>query len=347
MERLRKNLTRESPGRCGGSNGLMPSRWLAGRGSVVCLCLWAALASPIRAQQSPERFWLAGRYDGDRIIVYFDAVKFGTTTPSDVGKIAPPVADLFFNPEELPARYIAGFQQSPKAERFAIGDRYDLLKGDGTTATVKLTNLVGFLSDEQVDNDSYIGALATPEPPDSLTFTRAYYAVRRHSNTPPWILGKFAGLVETPVRFDVEARIATLLDQRMKTEATAADRSAAAGLEPALIVQPFRVADGSMRYYARAVWKTGKETPQRPPYSIGAWISPVPAIHIMAGEPRTSPYGDFGLPEPLNVVDLGAGRTGIIVDVEGLDSRELNLFEYRDGASIKQMRLLQSIGVGE
>lgn len=38
-----------------------------------------------------ERFWLAGRYDGYRIIVYFDVVKFNGTVPSIAEKLTDPV----------------------------------------------------------------------------------------------------------------------------------------------------------------------------------------------------------------------------------------------------------------
>jgi hypothetical protein len=53
------------------------------------------------------------------------------------------------------------------------------------------------------------------------------------------------------------------------------------------------------------------------------------------------------LPDLRNVVDLVDGRTGIIVGVTGLDTTELRLAEYRDGANINNMRALQSIGTGE
>jgi hypothetical protein len=42
----------------------------------ACSLLLSLLEShkvTILTQAAPERFWLAGRYDGNRIIVYFDA----------------------------------------------------------------------------------------------------------------------------------------------------------------------------------------------------------------------------------------------------------------------------------
>ena len=49
----------------------------------------------------------------------------------------------------------------------------------------------------------------------------------------------------------------------------------------------------------------------------------------------------------LNVVDLGGGRTGIIVQLTGGDSEALNVLEYRDAISLRQMPALQSVSIGE
>jgi hypothetical protein len=49
----------------------------------------------------------------------------------------------------------------------------------------------------------------------------------------------------------------------------------------------------------------------------------------------------------LNVVDLGGGRTGIIVQLTGGDSEALNVLEYRDAISLRQMPALQSVSMGE
>jgi hypothetical protein len=314
----------------------------------------------ILGQEQAERFWVAGRYDGDRIVVYFDKVKFAGTMTSKVRRIRPPVVDGFFSPvEELPASFVAAFQKADSAEHFAIGDRYDLMPGNGTIATIRLTTLVGCKTDEEVGNDSFIGALATVEQPGYLAFTKGYYAVRRHlesrsdrTRTRPKTTAeylKFAGLRDEPIRFDVETQIAALLDQRMKMEATEAERRLAQGVAPALKVQPFQVADGSLRYYVRAEWRSGKETNLQYPYTLAAWITPLPNLQILAVEKRTSAgYGIAdGLPDLLNVVDLGAGRTGIIVHVSHGESIELDLSEYRDGVGVKNMQVMQSLSVGE
>ena len=107
------------------------------------------------AQTPPERYWLAGRYDGNRVIVYFEGVKFKGTMPSSPHRLASPTAEGFFDPVQLPASYLAQFQKGPGAERFAVGDRYDLLVGYGKFATVTLTTLVGSEMDEEVGNDCF------------------------------------------------------------------------------------------------------------------------------------------------------------------------------------------------
>ena len=321
--------------------------------------LWVLYNTSTLAQNRPERFWLAGRYDGDRVVIYFDAVKFEGTMSSNAREIPSPVAPAFFDPVELPAIYVARFQKAPTAEHFAIGDRYDLMLGNGTIATIKLTTLVGCETDEQVGNDSFIGALGTIEKKDSLVFTKNYYAARRHQEPQPGGAKlrpktttdylKYAHLDDQPVRFDIETRIADLLNQRLKTEATDAERRLADTVPPSFKVQPFRVADGSLRYYVRAEWKSGREPKNTRPYVLAAWMTPLPTLHILAVQNRTSPYDSFDddLPSLLNVVDLGNGRTGIIVHISGLDSTELHLVEYRDGADLKSMHVMQSIGTGE
>jgi len=319
--------------------------------------LLALHGTPTFGQGKFERFWLAGRYDGNRVVVYFDAVKFKGTMSSSASKIAAPVADGFFNPVELPASYIARFQNTPNAEHFTIGDRYDLLLGNGVIATIKLTALVGCETDEEVGNDSFIGALGTVEKDDALVFTKDYYAVRRHQDTSsgagkpgPKTTNeylKYAHLRNELVRFDLQSEIATLLNERLKTDATEAVRREAEKAPLAFDVQPFSVADGSLRYYVKAEWKSGKEKQGRPTYALAAWIAPLPTLHILAVETlRTAPDGGQ-LPELFNVVDLGDGRTGVVIQLLGGDGRALDLLEYRDGISLLKMHVLQSISFGE
>jgi hypothetical protein len=51
--------------------------------AVLLLGLLALHTTPTFGQNGPERFWLAGRYDGNRVVVYFDAVKFEGTMSSN------------------------------------------------------------------------------------------------------------------------------------------------------------------------------------------------------------------------------------------------------------------------
>ncbi len=342
----------------------LTGRWTRAERRCVLLCIAVIViglatraGTTTPGQKKAERFWLAGRYDGGRVVVYFDAVKFAGTKPTPARTIASPVAIGFLIPEELPASYISRFQRTANAEHFAVGDRYDLLLGNGAIATIKLTTLVGFENDEAVGNDSYIGALATVEPHDSLIFTKGYYAVRSHQQSrkekpgpkSPAHNAKHAGLMEEPIRFDLETQVAELLNLRMKMETTTGERSRLGNVPPAFEVQAFRVADGSLRYYVRAGWKSGKAPKDRLSYAMAAWMTPLPKLRILAVESRHAPYGGIvdALPNLLNVVDLGGGRTGIIVYIIGEDSTELRLAEYRDGVNLGGMPVLQYLGCGE
>jgi hypothetical protein len=322
---------------------------------LILFALLALQCVPGWGQQQPERFWLAGRYDGDRVVIYFDAVKFAGTMAPNPRKIADPVVAGFFSPVELPANYIARFQTAPDAERFALGDRYDLLLGNGTIAPIKLTTLVGCETDEEVGNDSFVGALGTVEKSDSLFATKGYYAVRRPEerqsgapNSRPKTtaeLSKYAHLGDDPVRFDVETKIVEILTARMKMDATDLEQNAIGSTSPAFTVQPFHLGDGTLRYYVRAQWKSGKEPTGRSTYALTAWMAPPPRLRILAVEQRAAIENE--LPDLLNVVDLGDGRTGIILHIQGGDGTALKLAEYRDGANARSMRVLQSIASGE
>ncbi|PYX45631.1 MAG: hypothetical protein DMG79_18815, partial [Acidobacteria bacterium] len=155
-------------------------------------------------------------------------------------------------------------------------------------------------------------------------------------------------LESKPVEFDTQTQIVALLSDRMKALATDAQRRQAEKTSPLFQVSSFRVADGTLRYYARAFWKPEKDL-DRSSYAVGAWIAPLPTPHILALEKRTCGYEDFEcvVPNLQNVVDLGDGKTGIIVAISGDDSASLDLLEYRDGTNLTQMHKLQSIAAGE
>lgn len=321
-------------------------------GWVILLGVFGAMhCGSVLGQTEREPFWIAGRYDGNRVIIYFDAVKFNNTLPPHAPRIVDPVADGFFLPVELPASYIAQFQKGPNAERFALGDEYDLLTG-GDAIPVKLTASVGTEGDEGVGNDSYVGALATVVGPCTLFATKGYYVVRRHQEPvcgskaqpghPIHFPTKFATLVNEPVRFDVQTQIVSLLTQRMMSIASDLQRHAAEGHSPAFTLQPFRVADGSLRYYATVQWKSGTR-PAPSDFSLGAWLVPGSTLRILAVEANQN----VNLPQILNVADLGGGKTGIILANGRQDSSSTDLVEYGDGLDVAHMRTLQSIAAGE
>jgi hypothetical protein len=321
-------------------------------GWVILLGSFAAVhCGSVLGQTESEPFWIAGRYDGNRVIIYFDAVKFNNTVPPNAPRIVDPVADGFFLPVELPASYIAQYQKGTNAERFALGEEYDLLTG-GVAIPVKLTTLVGTEGDEGVGNDSYIGALATVIGPCTLFATKGYFVVRHHQEPvcgskaepghPIHFPTRFATLVDEPVRFDVQTQIVSLLIKRMMSIASDPQRHAAEGHSPAFTVQPFRVADGSLRYYAIAQWKSGaKRAPSD--FSLGAWLVPAPTLRLLAVEANQN----VNLPHILNVADLGGGKTGIILANGGEDNSSTDLLEYQDGLDVAHMRTLQSIAAGE
>ncbi len=315
----------------------------------------AQIADGQTAQAPRERFWIAGRYDGKRFIIYFDAVKFNGTVPSIAERLTDPVVAGFFMPVKLPWTYVAKLQLRPGAERFKLGDRYDVLLNCGEVAPVTLSTTVGTEGDEPVDNDSYMGALATIDNERDRRIVKDYYVVRRHRELPddaskgPRIQPVCAGIEDEPVRFDIQTQIVDLLTDRMKTMATEAEHRAADGISPIFNVQGFRLADGTLRYYARAEWKSGKGEDVESIYALAAWIAPQPTLHVLAVQTRTSPYNDFDsvLPTLLNVVDLGEERTGIIVSIIGEDNSSTRLLEYRDGLDFQHMRVMQYIGAGE
>ncbi len=328
--------------------------WRMGSRSLwpAFFALVAMLASPVPgiAQTRKPRFWLAGRYDGNRIVAFFDAVKFKGTVPRTARPLPIPATFGFLFQDELPAEYVAELRRKPGAEQFHIGDQYDLLLGDGRVATVTLTTLIGYVSDDEEDDPSYIGALAKVYGATTLLGTQGYYVLLRHGSSDDASCrpGIVAALFEEPVRFDVQTQIATLLTGRADAAATAEERRQIKNIAPTLSVQEFRLADGELRYYARVEWRAGDELEGAPVFAMGAWIAPKPTLHILALERITSPYGFVDeLPNLLNVIDLGCGRTGIIANVTGPGDSTLGLWEYRDGADLNHMHLFQSLVMDE
>jgi hypothetical protein len=156
----------------------------------------------------------------------------------------------------------------PNREHFALGDKYDVVQDGSSILTVTVTTQIGFESDEGAGNDSFKGALATLEKDKQdwlMYYTLGYLAVRRHRELPGGtgkdqerIRTVFACLLNEPVRFDIQNKIIELLNGRMKSMATDAQRHEPESVSPLFAVQQFRLADGTQRYYARAAWKSGK-----------------------------------------------------------------------------------------
>ena len=316
------------------------------------LLVFAALALPLvsqaPAQQAPERFWLAGRYDGNRVIVYFDTVKFGDGPSPLKKKLVPPASEGFLVPYELPKNLIAGLQKGPGTVPFAVGDRYDLLGRDGSSAVFTLTSFIGFEGDEGTGNDSYIGALGTLDEPEAMSLSTGYFAARRHQESErrgPANEHLHASLLNQPVRFDIQGEIAAKLTQQMRLLAPQAVKAKIKSSIPAFEVQSFNLSNGSLHYYVRAEWQVKDDAKRETAFALGAWIKPLPAVTILAIESQSSSYGfEYELPKLLNVVDLGSGETGIIVSIVGEDSYWLELLEYREGADLGHMPQLQIIG---
>lgn len=305
------------------------------------------------APKQPERFWLAYRYDSTRVVVYFDTVKFNGAMDTTGHKLAGPKAESFLSPVALPASYVASFQKQPGAEHFAVGDRYDLLLDSGKVATITLTRLVGDEGDEGTGGQSFIGAIGTVAKAGRRFFTRDYYAVTRHSTSRPAkpaprprTPAPKAGLGDTTVQSDTRARIATLFAERLKADSDSVARSAAEGVEPAVFVQQFRTTDGNLRYYATAAWPFAQGQ-ERAAYKLAAWLTTKPTLKLLAVETCLCEVDTPQLPRLLNVVDLGRGRTGVIVETKGQYLWEFGLYEYRDGIGLRKMRVLQTMGVGD
>jgi hypothetical protein len=315
--------------------------------TLPSLCIALALAAVI-PQATPDRFWIAGRYDGDSVIVYFDAVKLAGTVPPAAVKIPSAVALGFFIPVALPQPYVAKFQNPPDGVPFKPGDEYDLIGGAGVVARATLTTLVGFESDEGVGNDSYIGALADVNPPETLIFGTEYFVVRPSASSErPRAAQTRAGLLPSPAPFDVESRIAALLTQRMRAQPDLQPGKELLAVTPAFVIQPFTLADGTLRYHVQAEWRADRERGYARLHTFAAWIEAQPTLRILAMERLTFGTDAVGEQKLLSVVDLGGNRTGLIIRGKGGESLTLSLVEYRDGVQLEQMRQLQTIAYGQ
>ncbi|HET7374698.1 MAG TPA: hypothetical protein VFJ20_15020 [Gemmatimonadaceae bacterium] len=314
---------------------------------AVSLAAIVSPAGPARAPSAPaERIWIAGRYDRSRIVVYFATAHFHDSTPASARKIAPPKADGFFDPISLSRSDVERFRTDTAPEHFAVGDRYDLVLDNGHVATVTLSSLVGFTSDEQVGNDSYVGALGTVSRDDMRFFTKDYYVLRPHGVSPRDRLLR-GGLAPEAARPAVDSAIAQLLRARFSADTGIAGSDGKALPFTFSGAIALTLADGNLRYYARAYFGSKVDGDCA---NVEAWAAPEQRrrLHILATAAHGCRYDmPKDLPELLNVADLGDGRIALIVNFLGTDGRSLLLYEYRDGATLAEMRVLQSISAGE
>lgn len=314
------------------------------------VALAAVLSStlPERTPPAPaERIWIAGRYDQSRIVVYFATAHFHDTNPPSSRKIAPPKADGFFDPVSLSRSDVERFRTDTATEHFAIGDRYDLVLDNGHVARVTLTSLVGFMSDEQIGNDSYVGALGQVSREDMRFFTKDYYVLRPHApaQRDRALRGGLASDAESP---SVDSAIAQIVRARLSADTNVA-RSGGQALPFTFSgATALTLADGTRRYYARALFGSKDDGPCA---NIEAWVAPEQGrrgMRTLAAAAHGCRYDmPKDLPELLNVADLGDGRIALIVEFLHEDGRSLLLYEYRDGATLAEMRVLQSISAGE
>jgi hypothetical protein len=323
------------------------------RVTALALAISSLCAAPMLGQRKPERFWIAYRYDSTRVIVYFDTVRFNGAMDTTGRKLAAPKAESFLNPRVLPAGYVAKFQTQPGAEHFAVGNRYDLLLDSGRVATLTLATLVGDEGDEGTGGQSFIGAIGVVAKTGRRFFTKDYYAVARHIATRPSKTKarprqpvRKAEFGDTVVQSETRNRIAGLLTDRLKADTDSVARSAASTVEPSVSVREFRSADGGSRYYAAAVWPFS-EGQERSAFKLAGWLAATPTLKLLAVETCLCEIETPQLPRLLNVVDLGRGRTGVIVEIKGQYLWEFALYEYRDGFDLRKMRLLQIMSVGD
>ena len=107
-----------------------------------------------------------------------------------------------------------------------------------------------------------------------------------------------------------------------------------------------QTSDGKSRFYVTAMWPF-TQSAGRAAFKLGGWFATKPAVQLLAAETCSCEIDTPQLPRLLNVVDLGRGRTGVIVEIKGEFMWEFALYEYRDGFDLRKMRLLQSMAVGD
>jgi hypothetical protein len=138
-----------------------------------------------------------------------------------------------------------------------------------------------------------------------------------------------------------------MLTDRMKADPSIAPTGEAERISPAFVIQPFTLADGSLRYHVQAEWRAGRESGYDLLHTFAAVVASGPTLRILVTEQLTFDRSAVSEQKVLSVVDLGRGRTGIVVSFRGYESLVLRLVEYRDGVRLSDMRVLQNVSTAE
>lgn len=326
---------------------LMQTRFLA----ALLLALAATAARAQLTAHAPRQFWLAAKFDGRRAMIYFDTLHYGDSLPKNLEFLYPAagfgVTCLLTEPYARQMQNRPPMPNQPPPVHFSIGEKYDLISEGNFARTATIAQLIGWPGDEFVGNDSYIGALVTLDDP-SMPLNEDWMLARRHIEIPPRAAADgstapHARLLSEPVAFQIQTRIVSLMKQRIRSMDASPIPPDAENTPLIFAVQSFHLADGDLRYYARCQWNVAKGV------TLGAWLAPQPTLHIVGIERRTASYGfDSDLPTLLNVFDLGAGRTAIVLSTSGEDSAAVVLLEYRDRVGgARDMPQLQSLAAAE
>jgi len=286
---------------------------------ATATAVWVLPVMASAARGPQERFWIAARFDATQFVTYFEPVHFGTLPTRDNQLVQPRTPD-FFGPRPIAAADLERVRPAA-GEPFRIGGRYDVLAADGGTVSMVLTSLVKFHTDEGIGNDSYIGALGRVAAPD-LAKLRSNYVVIRRPDSPGPARGSRAGLTEGPVPSTAAARLLAIV-----------------GGTKVIAAQPFTTAGGDARQFVLATVGTGRECRTRL-----TWLTGQPDSRVLGSEDL--PFCGSTLYAGLRlraVVDMGYGRTGLVVVLQSAGGKEVKLVEYGDGLKLEEMRVWQTI----
>jgi hypothetical protein len=262
---------------------------------------------------------------------------FNTVDPAQLppGRPLATKADFFSPVLEISVAPGAATAPRPFEGRFSVGDRYKLSLDSGVVTSVSVTALAAGIG--MNTNDSYMGVIALVPPGVVRYFTRNIYAVSRIDS-------------EETASTSRSAMLDTSVDAALRRRITDTVQSAMRRVQPAatsgwtlnhVVVQPFRLADGALRYHAVGVWGG----PKRDDVAMFvAWLDDTFAIQ----KSNCSCPLREAFPETIvNVVTLGPDRTGIIVhDFAPGFFTGFTLFEYQETNGIPKWVLLQTLGAG-